>query len=296
MRLNFLLNWRLNPYHAPILVAKELGFYQDYDIELSILEPTNPSDVTKIIGDNQISLGLKAMVHCYAARSRGYPIQSIGTLLDEPPTGLISLQTKAIQTLSDLKGKRVGYVGEFGKIMVDQLAIEAGLDVSDYQSIRVGMDGAAAILQDHVDATLGIGCFQQLEIEQHGYLTDLLRIDELARLGCCCFCSILFIANQQLLDTEPDVVRNFMTASKKGAQITREQPDKAFECFIQSHRSHNTDLNKKIFYHALPFISRDLQNIDRDWEKVSCYAKKIKIIDPDYDYKTCFTNDFLNSI
>lgn len=31
----------------------------------------------------------------------------------------------------------------------------------------------------------------------------MLRIDELAELGCCCFCSILIIANESFLAREP---------------------------------------------------------------------------------------------
>ncbi len=293
MRVNFLLNWRLNPYHIPIIVAKELGFYNDHGIDLSILEPTNPSDVTKIIGDNEISLGLKAMVHCYAARARGYSIKSIGTLLDEPPTGLISLKSKNIKSLNDIKNKRIGYVGEFGKIMVDNLAIEAGIKPCEYTAVKVGMDGADAILKDIVDATIGIGCFQQLELEEQGFETQLLRLDELANLGCCCFCSILFIANEEIINKEAALVSDFMQASLKGAKLTRENPEQAFDCFTKFSIRQNTKLNKKIFYHALPFISRDLNNIDRDWEKVSNYAKKINIINKDYDYTQCFTNSLL---
>ena len=45
-RTTLLLNWYTNPYHAPILVAQELGFYEQEGIKLAILEPSDPSDVT----------------------------------------------------------------------------------------------------------------------------------------------------------------------------------------------------------------------------------------------------------
>jgi len=41
---------------------------------------------------------------------------SIGSLLDEPFTGVVYLKDSGITTdFTSLKGKRIGYVGEFGK-------------------------------------------------------------------------------------------------------------------------------------------------------------------------------------
>ena len=48
-RVTLLLNWYTNPYHAPILVAQESGFYQQEGIKLAILEPADPSDVTELV-------------------------------------------------------------------------------------------------------------------------------------------------------------------------------------------------------------------------------------------------------
>ncbi len=54
-----------------------------------ILETTNPSDVTEVVGSGKADLGLKAMIHILAAKDKGIDLKSFGTLLDEPPTGLV---------------------------------------------------------------------------------------------------------------------------------------------------------------------------------------------------------------
>lgn len=294
-RISFLLNWYLNPYHIPILIAKELNFYKEHDIELSLLEPTNPSDVTKIIGDGEINFGLKAMIHCYAARSRKYQIKSIGTLLDEPPTGFISLKSKNIKQLSDLQGKNIGYVGEFGKVMVDHLAAEAGINSSSYTTVRVGMNASSAIVSGKVDAAIGLSCFQQLEIENMGYSCNLLRIDELANLGCCCFCSILFIVHEKVIKASPEIIINFIKATYMGMQFTREYPKEAYDYFAEINHGMDKSINQKIFHHCLPFFSKDLLNNKKDWDKVGAYAKKLKLIDSNYDATECYTNQFASN-
>ena len=106
-KTTFLLNWYANPYHTPIYVAKEQGWLKEEGIDLAILEATDPSDVTEIVGDGAIGLGLKAMIHILAAKDKGIDLKSFGTLLDEPPTGLIHKKSANINKFSDIQGKKV---------------------------------------------------------------------------------------------------------------------------------------------------------------------------------------------
>nr|ADB55722.1 putative thiamine biosynthesis protein [Pseudozyma flocculosa] len=73
---------------------------------------------TEIIGSGKADMGCKAMIHTIAAKARGWDVQSIGTLMDEPFTGVVYLEGSGITDFRSLKGKKIGYVGEFGKIQV----------------------------------------------------------------------------------------------------------------------------------------------------------------------------------
>lgn len=117
-RVNLLLNWHTNPYHASITVAQQLEFYTQEDIKLAILEPNDPSDVTELVGFGSVDFGVKAKIHTVTVRVKGYPVTSIGTPLDEPPTGLIALKSSEIRHFHDIVNKRTGYIGEFGKKMM----------------------------------------------------------------------------------------------------------------------------------------------------------------------------------
>ena len=56
------------------------------------------------------------------AKARNFPVTSIGSLLDEPFTGLVYLKGSGItEDFRSLKGKRIGYVGEFGKVNIPHL-------------------------------------------------------------------------------------------------------------------------------------------------------------------------------
>jgi len=291
-RVTLLLNWATNPYHAPILAAQQLGYYQEEDIKLAILEPADPSDVTELVGLGTMDFGVKAMIHTVAARVKGYPVTSIGTLLDEPPTGLIALKSSGISTFQDIVGKRVGYIGEFGKKIIDDLAKLAGIEPGSYETVRIGMNVTDAICRDVIDTGIGFINFQLVELEERRGETVFLRIDQLAGLGCCCFCSIQFIVPERSL-AQKNLVMNFLRATQRGAAFTTEHPEEAFEIICQAKPFLRSALYEKIFLRTLPFFSRNLLNVDRDWQKVGRYTKHLQIIDDSFDITQCYTNEFL---
>lgn len=75
-----------------------------------------------------------------------------------------------------------------------------GMEPTDYEAVRCGMNVSKAIIEGSIDAGIGLENVQMVELEE--WLASqgrprsdvqMLRIDELAELGCCCFCSILYI-------------------------------------------------------------------------------------------------------
>ncbi|KAA1107744.1 glycylpeptide N-tetradecanoyltransferase [Puccinia graminis f. sp. tritici] len=216
-KISVLLNWHATPYHLPIFVAQSKGYFAKEGIKVAILEPNDPSDVTELIGSGKADLGCKAMIHTLAGKARGFPIKSIGTLMDEPFTGVIYLEGSGITSdFKSLKGKRIGYVGEFGKIQIDELTKYYGMTSEDYTAVRCGMNVSKGIIEGTIDAGIGLENIQQVELEEWCKANNrpasdvkMLRIDELAELGCCCFCSILYIANEE--------AGAFMRAVKAGA-------------------------------------------------------------------------------
>lgn len=289
-----LLNWYANPYHTPIFVAKAKGFYAEEGINLAILECTNPSDVTEIVGKKNVDLGLKAMIHTIAAKDRNIDLTSFGTLLDEPPTGLIALKSSGISEFKDIVGKKVGYIGHFGKVMVDDLAKQAGIDPNSYETVRVGMNVADAIRRGVIDTGIGFINFQKVELEEMcGEEVVMLRIDELADLGCCCFCSVLYIAHDDVLKEQPEMIKAFMRATRRGTDYTIENPDEAWELFCQQMPLLRNPIYEKVYQRTLPYFSRTLLNVDRDWEKVTKYCKHLGVAEPNFTPTECWTNEFV---
>ena len=224
---------------------------------------------------------------------------SIGSLLDEPFTGVVYLKDSGITTdFRTLKGKRIGYVGEFGKIQIDELTSHYGMSPDDYTAVRCGMNVSKALINKEIDAGIGLENVQMVELEE--WLAaqgkpksdvQMLRIDELAELGCCCFCSILYIGNEKFIAENPGKVRAFMRAVKKATDFVIQSPEKAWAEYVDFKPVMGTELNRKIFERSFAYFSKDLQNVDRDWQKVTKYGKRLGVLEE--SFKPNYTNEFL---
>jgi pyrimidine precursor biosynthesis enzyme len=234
------------------------------------------------------------------AKARDFPVLSIGSLLDEPFTGVVYLKSSGITTdFRTLKGKRIGYVGEFGKIQIDELTSHYGMSPTDYTAIRCGMNVSKAIIEGSIDAGIGLENVQLVELEewlaaQNRPKTDvqMLRIDELAELGCCCFCSILYIGNERFVAENPDKVRAFLRAVKRATDFVLAQPEQAWAEYVDFKPVMGSPLNRKIFERSFAYFSRDLKNVRRDWEKVTKYGKRLGVLDEGFEPN--YTNEFLD--
>ncbi|CAD0111431.1 unnamed protein product [Aureobasidium uvarum] len=310
-KITFLSNWSVahllwivveyqqghaTPYHAPVYLAQAKGYFADEGLKVALLEPNDPS----IIGSGKVDLGFKAMIHTLAGKARGFPIMSIGSLLDEPFTGVVYLKSSGITTdFHSLKGKRIGYVGEFGKIQIDELTSHYGMKPSDYTAVRCGMNVSKAIIDGTIDAGIGLENVQMVELAEHLASQNkprsdvqMLRIDELAELGCCCFCSILYIGNETFIRENPARVSAFMRACKRATDYVLASPSEAYEDYIAIKPSMATALNRKIFERSFAYFSKDLKNVRRDWDKVTAYGKRLGVLPGDYTPN--YTNEFLD--
>lgn len=288
----FLLNWYANPYHAPIFVAKELGYFEQEGINLAVLEPTDPSDVTELVGTGRADMGLKAMIHTIAGRVRGFPLKALGMLLDEPPTGLLYSNKNNISSIQDLKGKRIGYVGEFGKYILDDLLRKNSVNPADVRAVRVGMKVPDALASEGIDAGIGLGNCQLIEVESNGDGSGFLKFDESLGIHCC-FCSVLYIANERFLKEKPELAAGFMRSIRRATDFSHQKPDQAFELLCNALPRLRDETNRKIFSASLPYLSEDLATKEKDWYEVKEYMEGLKLIDAGFDIEQCYTNSLV---
>ena len=106
-KLTVLLDWFVNPDHAPIIVAQERGYFADAGLEVEIIAPADPNDPPKLVaaGEAEVAIGYQPQLHIQV--DQGLPLARIGTLVATPLNSLVVLADSPIATIADLAGRKV---------------------------------------------------------------------------------------------------------------------------------------------------------------------------------------------
>ncbi|MBT8347093.1 MAG: ABC transporter substrate-binding protein, partial [Desulfofustis sp.] len=57
-KLTVLLDWFVNPDHAPLFVAQEQGYFRDRGLEVKFIAPSNPNDPPKLVAAGKADLAV----------------------------------------------------------------------------------------------------------------------------------------------------------------------------------------------------------------------------------------------
>lgn len=104
-KLTLVLDWYINPDHAPIMVAEQIGAFKAQGLDVKIVPPSDPALPPRLVAAGQADLAItyQPQVHFFA--DEGLPLVRVGTLINSPLNTIIALD-KRIKTPADLKGKK----------------------------------------------------------------------------------------------------------------------------------------------------------------------------------------------
>ena len=107
-KMTLILDWFINPDHGPIIIAEENGYFAEQGLEVEIVAPANPSDPPKLVAAGQAELAISYQPQLHLQVHEGLPLIRVGTLIATPLNCLLVLADGPIQSIADLKGKKVG--------------------------------------------------------------------------------------------------------------------------------------------------------------------------------------------
>ncbi|GAC1324488.1 MAG: hypothetical protein NVSMB2_22630 [Chloroflexota bacterium] len=210
-------------FYTPIYIAQKEGFYREAGIELDI-KPVNPPTATQALIANQFDIAHGA-APAFAAALQGASIKLIYTMAERSPYWVIT--SKNIKTWTDLKGKKIGVSSTTGTQVVDATrllkmhAVDAEADGVQYV-VPGGpgdSDKYAALKSGTIDAGFfsGLGGVQAVT-EGYPMIGDFA---DLKGLDYTLWASDAYIQNK------PQLVQGFVTATLKGVQIYKNNPERA---------------------------------------------------------------------
>ncbi|MEM6738649.1 MAG: ABC transporter substrate-binding protein [Pseudomonadota bacterium] len=248
-RMTLLLDWYVNPNHAPIIIAEERGYFAERGLEVEVVAPADPSAPPKIVAAGQAELAISYQPQLHLQVAEGLPLLRVGTLIATPLNCLAVLADGPVESIADLEGRKIGFsVAGVEEALLTQLLAGAGLTLGDVELVNVNFSISPALMSGQVDAV--IGAYRNFELTQmdiEGVPGRCLYPEE---LGLPAFDELIYVANSNQLD--PDLIARFLSATEEAVHYIVNHPESAWEIFAGTAAELRDELNERAFADTLP--------------------------------------------
>jgi putative hydroxymethylpyrimidine transport system substrate-binding protein len=284
-KLTVLLDWFVNPDHAPLIIAKEKGFFKAAGLEVELIAPSNPSLPPKLVAAGKADLAVSYQPQLHVQVSQGLPLIRIATLVSTPLNSLVVLKDGPIKSIKDLKGKKVGFsVGGFEDALLSAMLSKHGLTLKDLTLINVNFSLSPSIVSGKVDAV--IGAFRNFELNQMDIINKPGRAFYPEEEGVPPYDELIIVAHKTKTDDKR--YRRFVDAIEQAVQYLVNHPKDSWAAFIGAHKKLDDELNKRAWRDTLPRFALRPAAFDRArYQRFAEFLKKqglIKDIRPISDY------------
>ncbi|MGS4944339.1 ABC transporter substrate-binding protein [Meridianimarinicoccus sp. RP-17] len=258
-RMTLILDWFINPDHAPIIVAEERGYFADAGLEVDIVPPADPADPPKMVAAGRADLAVSYQPQLHLQVAEGMPLVRVGTLVATPLNCLLVLEDGPIETLADLKGKRVGFsVAGVEEALLEALLAQADLTMDDITLVNVNWSLSPALMAGNVDAVLG--AYRNFELNQMDIEGVPGRCFYLEEHGIPAYDELIYVANPDTMDA--DMIRRFLKATELATHYIVNNPDAAWEIFSGTARELQDELNTRAWADTWPRLALSPAGLD----------------------------------
>jgi len=248
-KLTVLLDWFVNPDHAPLIVAREKGYFEAQGLDVDLVAPADPNDPPKLVAAGKADIAVSYQPQLHVQVDQGLPLKRIGTLVATPLNSLVVLADGPIGEISDLKGRKVGYsVGGFEDALLAAMLARHGLGLADIELINVNFSLSPSLISGQVDAV--IGAFRNFELNQMDIVKRPGRAFYVEEEGVPPYDELIYVANTAALD-DPRLPR-FLAAVEAATQFLINHPGAAWKLFISAHKDLEDELNRRAWRDTLP--------------------------------------------
>lgn len=253
-RLTLLLDWFINPDHGPIFVAKEKGYFEQFDLDVEIIAPADPNDPPKLVAAGQGDIAISYQPQLHMQVDQGLPLTRIGTLVATPLNALVVLDDSPIKSLADFAGKKIGFsVGGVEDALLTAMLGQHGISLDQVELINVNFALSPALLAGQVDGV--IGAYRNFELNQLDLEGRPGRAFYIEEEGVPTYDELIFVANNQALDDTR--LPRFLDAIEAGTQYLLNHPEESYQLFLKAGDELDNELNARAWEDTLRrFASR----------------------------------------
>ncbi len=238
------LDWLYQGPNAGFMLAQEKGFYREAGLDAAITAGKGSASTAQLIASKAAQIGFADGYVVGNGVAKGLGNKSVGSVFRRNPAAIMLFADSPIKTPKDLEGKTVAISA--GSAVTQQwpaFCKGAGIDVTKIEIVNVDPAGIGpALISGKVDAIGGYVSSYVPTLEIRG--KKEVRIFWFADAGVGVVSNGI-IVHQDLLKSDPDLVRALVPATIKGFLYGRQHPDEAVAAVQKYLETANTAITRR---------------------------------------------------
>lgn len=258
-KFTLILDWFVNPDHAPLFAAKYCGAFARAGLDVDMIAPTDPDLPPRLLAAGKADACLSYQTQLYLLVDKGLPVRRTGTLIGKPLNTLTALKESGITTLSGLKGKKIGYsVAGVETALIGTMLKSVGLTVNDVTLVNVNFNLVTSLQSREVDAVIGTyRTYEDIQLAQAG-LNPVIFYPEDHGVPSSEELILLSAASGVSAPTLP----RFLGALHEGVNSLLADPEKVLALFLKDNPSLNDKLDIASWHALPPYFARNPAALD----------------------------------
>ena len=227
-----ILDWAWLPYHSPFLIAQDRGYYKEAGLEVTIEQGRGSATTALLLSQGNFDVGHLNITNAAQLVGKGAPITVVAVYQHKTAAAIIGIKGKvALGGPQALKGIRIGSTPGGSDALSLRIFRKAnGMAEGDLNVVSLEANAkTAALFGGRIDAVSGDAPAFDAYVRATGQQPETLRLAEqgVPLLG------FGFAANDDFLAKNPDTVRKFLAATRRGFIEAARDPKAACE-FMQA--------------------------------------------------------------
>jgi len=248
-KMTLILDWFVNPDHGPILLAEELGYFEEAGLEVEVVAPADPSDPPKMVAAGKADLAIAYQPQLHLQVEEGLPLRRVGTLIATPLNCLLVLEDGPVKSTADLGGRKVGFsVAGVEEALLSAILAQHDLTLGDIELVNVNWSLSPSLMSGQVDAV--IGAYRNFELNQMEIEEVPGRCFYVEEEGVPAYDELIYVANPETMDE--GMIRRFLHATERATQYIMNHPQESWEIFAGTSRELQDELNEKAWVDTFP--------------------------------------------
>ena len=228
------LEWFINADHLPLIVALTEGIFDDFGLNVELVEPKDHWEAEKEIIEGRLDVAVTEPLHLAIDAMNSKPVMGFSRFL-HTDGGVMYKKNIGIEQPRDMCGKTISYPGSPGPggPAIVQTMVEAdggNCDISSYGKYNGGFFHTDALLSGNADvSTLIFSNFEIPEAKAKGLEADFFSLKD---YGVPDFCQLVLFTTPERFQSLKTSLRKLVLAMRKATGIIHRQPDLARKIFI----------------------------------------------------------------